>query len=109
MLNEALREVDSKPAAGQGKARKAVNARKAQGNALPETGLAFWLKHISKSARTAPEIALSAAESLSIDPQKDKTTFNILKNRSGPALQALVKSAQIMDSGSGRDRRYYKK
>lgn len=109
MLKTALLEVDSQRPAVQGKARKAVNARKAQGSSFPETGLAFWLKHITKSARTAPEIALLAAESLNIDPQKDRATFSVLKNRIGPALAALVKSSQITDSGSGRERRYFKK
>lgn len=109
MLNEALREVDAQPDTGQGKSRKAVKARKTQGNGLPETGLEFWRKHITKNARTAPEIALSAAGSLNIDPQNDKASFKVLKNRIGPALQALVKASEIMDRGAGRNRRYFKK
>lgn len=109
MLNEALHEIDAQRVTGQGKPRKAAGAGKAQSNGLPETGLAFWLKHVSKSARTAPEIALSAAETLNIDPQRNKEAFKALKNRIGPALQVLVKTAQVMDSGAGRDRRYFKK
>lgn len=108
MLDAAIRELNTPSARRQGRKQQDASTRRAPSNALPETGLAFWLKHITKRARTAPQITLSAAASLRIDPEKDRETFKMLRNRIGPALKTLVSSSQIEDSGSGRDRRYFK-
>lgn len=108
MLDAALRELGSPSAARQDRKEQAIGKR-APSAILPETGLRFWLKHITKRARSAPQIALAAAASLQVDPDKDREAFKMLKNRIGPALKALVSSSQIEDSGSGRERRYFKK
>lgn len=71
------------------------------------TGGDFWLSLVSEQPRSAVDIANAAIETLGISPdQKDK--IQKLKQRVSPALAGLVSSHKINDSGSGRERRFFK-
>lgn len=87
----------------------AAPGRKSRAAVFPQTGLEFWLQHIGKKPRSKLEIVTAAAETLKIDTEKDKETLKVLKNRLGPALEALVNSSRVTDTGSGRERRYFRK
>lgn len=73
---------------------------------LPSTAGDFWINLISDQPRTAPEVLQAAISQLGIAPsavQKKK-----LNQRMVNALNMLVKSKTIQDSGARRERRYFK-
>lgn len=114
MLEKALDELSSATASnekGKGKlsrSKASTAARRLQSSTVPPTGLDFWLRHITKKQRSAVEIAQSAATALKIDPVENRDAYLVLKNRIGPALQALVKAERVQSHGAGRDRRFFK-
>lgn len=75
---------------------------------LPTTGIDFWLKLVTEEPRSAVEIANAAAEVVGIRPDQ-KEAIQKLKQRVAPALATLVSTQKIQNSGSGRERRFFKR
>lgn len=86
-----------------GRAKKATDSGKAKAD-LPKTGKEFWLQYITREPRTAAEITRAALEGLGFVPTKDQ--IKVLKQRTGPSLEAVVKGGMVQDSGVGRERRF---
>jgi hypothetical protein len=74
---------------------------------LPSTGKGFWPDLITEHPQSAPEILTAAIRSLGISPSKEQTKK--LAQRQASALSLLTKSGEIESSGSGRERRFFKK
>lgn len=123
-LEEALAKIDDLEAAGtpNGKSRpmaetgtKGKRGRPAKKSApkeneeekLPSTGKNFWPDLITQHPQSAPEILTAAIRSLGITPSKGQTKK--LAQRQANALSLLTKSGAIASSGSGRERRFFKK
>lgn len=88
-------------------------ARKARGPAprgeekLPSTGKNFWPDLITAHPQSAPEILTAAIKTLGISPSKEQSKK--LAQRQASALSILTKTGAIDSSGSGRERRFFKK
>jgi len=97
-------------AARKGKAagaRKKAAGRNGSADALPTTGLDFWVRLVTDEPRTAVEIANAAAREIGLGAdQKDQ--IQKLKQRVAPALTALVSAGKVKDSGAGRERRFFR-
>lgn len=89
----------------QAKARNHASGR--NGSALPITGVEFWMRHVSTKPKSAVDIANAAAAALQLDPEKDKKLIRVLKSRVSPALQNLVSTKRVQDTGTGRERRFF--
>lgn len=76
------------------------------GAELPSTGGDFWSSMISHEQISAPEILRAAIDKLGFTPSKEQVRK--LSARMTMALNALVKTHQIQDTGRGRARRYFK-
>ena len=76
-------------------------------SALPTTGGDFWFKLVSEQPQSAIDIANTAIKELGIGPDQ-KEQIQKLKQRVSPALASLVATQKIRDSGTGRDRHYFK-
>jgi hypothetical protein len=130
-LESALEKLDSVdvPAAPKnrmtthpnGKSSKVPGAKRAQkprapartgqknGSAvLPKTGGEFWLNLVTADEQSAVDVASAAAKSIGLDPLKDRKQILVLKQRVTPALNGLVSAQRIQDSGTGRERRFFK-
>lgn len=78
-----------------------------EGSGLPVTGGEFWFNLVSSEPRSAVDISNAAISMLGIKPDQ-KTQIQKLKQRVSPALATLVSTQKIKDSGSGRERRFFK-
>jgi len=78
----------------------------AGGNDLPFTGGDFWPNLVLETPRSASEILEAATSSLGFAPSKLQAQK--LAGRMTFALNALVKTKKIQDSGRGRERRFFK-
>lgn len=78
----------------------------ADGKELPFTGGDYWPNLVAPQPRSASQILSAAIDSLGFTPTK--TQIQKLAGRMTFALNALVKTNKIQDSGSGRDRRFFK-
>jgi hypothetical protein len=78
----------------------------ADGNELPFTGGDYWSNLVTDQPRSASEILEAAIAGLGFKPTK--TQIQKLSGRMTFAVNALVKTKKIQDSGSGRDRRFFK-
>ena len=76
------------------------------GNDLPFTGGDFWPNLVLEQPRSASEILDAAIATMSFAPSKVQTQK--LAGRMTFALNSLVKAGKIKDSGSGRERRFFK-
>jgi hypothetical protein len=76
------------------------------GNELPFTGADFWPNLVLEQPQSASEILKAAIASLGFAPTKLQAQK--LAGRMTFALNALVKSNKIQDSGKGRERRFFK-
>jgi hypothetical protein len=85
-------------------AQPASGARQARN--FPATGGEFWLTLITAQPRSAVELANAAAAALGFSD--DPSQVRVLKQRVSPALNLLVESQKIKDSGTGRERRFFK-
>jgi hypothetical protein len=94
-------------ARGQGKVGRPPRAQ-AVGNGakLPSTGKGFWPNLVTAQPQSAPEILDAAIKALGISPSKDQVKK--LSQRQTSALNTLVKAREIADSGSGRERRFFR-
>ncbi|SNS87535.1 hypothetical protein SAMN06265795_10871 [Noviherbaspirillum humi] len=92
-----------KPAKAAGKRGRPAGAA---GRDLPSTGGSFWIDLIGAEPKTAPELLEAAVRqmNLSLDPAQRKK----LAQRMVTAINGLLKSGKIKDSGKGRERRYYR-
>jgi hypothetical protein len=119
-LEEALSKIDSvetsepaphgrraahkaAPATGR---RRAGRPKATQKNTLPPTGKAFWLGVINSQPQSARDILEGAVRALGAD--LNDAQMKKLLQRQTTALHNLVKSGAISDSGSGRERRFYR-
>lgn len=84
-----------------------VAGKRASANGLPSTGGEFWLTLISDRPQSAVDIASAAIAVLGIKPDQKKQ-IQKLKQRVAPALAGLISAHKIQDSGSGRERRFFK-
>jgi hypothetical protein len=96
---------------GIAKAAKPVKQKRAGkssagGSGLPFTGGSFWPDLVLEQPRSASEILDAAISSLGFAPSKLQTQK--LAGRMTFALNALVKTGKIQDSGKGRERRFFK-
>jgi hypothetical protein len=76
-------------------------------SSLPTTGRDFWFGLISDQPQSAVEISNAAVTALGIAPSQ-KREIQQLKQRVAPALASLVATHHISDTGSGRQRRFFK-
>ncbi|HSY26548.1 MAG TPA: hypothetical protein VK832_03510, partial [Burkholderiaceae bacterium] len=89
------------------KAAKAVGGRKAATDKdLPFTGGDYWPNLVTSDPQSGADILHAAIAQLGYTPTKKQVQK--LTNRLTFALHALVKSGKIRDSGSGRERRFFK-
>ncbi|MDB5729710.1 MAG: hypothetical protein JWQ00_2915 [Noviherbaspirillum sp.] len=93
----ASAKTESRSKAGQGTREARV---------FPTTGGDFWLELVTDQPQSAVDIANAAAAALGF--ARDKAQVQILKQRVSPALNALVDAQKITDSGSGRERRFFR-
>ena len=76
-------------------------------NELPFTGGDYWLNLVTTEPQSARDILNVAVKALGFPATKEQV--GKLANRETFALNAMVKAKQIKDSGSGRERRFFKK
>ncbi len=88
------------------KAPRAKSARKSGSSGLPFTGGDFWQNLVLEEPRSFPDVLDAAIATLGIEPSK--TQRQKLSGRMIFAINALVKTKKIRDSGSGRARRFFK-
>lgn len=87
--------------------RGTKNPDTAQVAELPSTGGDYWKNLVTDQPKSGQAILADAVNQLGFAPTK--TQVGKLRNRMTFALQALVKSGEIQDSGIGRERRFFKK
>jgi hypothetical protein len=76
------------------------------GKKLPFTGGDFWVGLITSQPQSVSDILKAAVSKLGISPSTSE--IKKLAGRQTFALNAMVKSKQIQDSGKGRERRFFK-
>jgi hypothetical protein len=104
VVNGSSKSAAGKPAKPQ-KNKKGVK-ESAGANELPFTGGDFWSSLAINQPRSASEILDAAVGKLGFTPTKEQ--IQKLSGRMTFALNALVKAKKIQDSGSGRERRFFK-
>jgi hypothetical protein len=80
--------------------------RKINSSGLPFTGGDFWENLVHDEPRSFPEVLEAAISKLGFEPTKPQVQK--LSGRMIFAINALVKTGKIRDSGSGRARRFFK-
>jgi hypothetical protein len=115
-----LRDLDAvseKPAGKKqkkkSKGKKLTKSKKAKASKasskvpdLPATGAEYWMNLITDEPKTAPELFRIAIARLGFLPTIDQVKK--LGNRQTFTLNTLVKQKKIQDSGSGRERRFFR-
>jgi len=96
----------SKKAAEPEKGVRRKGERKVNSSGLPFTGGDFWENLVREEPRSFPDILDAAISTLDFAPTKPQVQK--LSGRMIFAINALVKSGKIRDSGSGRARRFFK-
>jgi hypothetical protein len=96
--------IDVKPARGR-RGRK-PKSEGGGGGELPGTRKDFWLGLIDAEPKSAVDVVNAAVGTLSFTPSKDQVKK--LSQRATYALNTMVKSGEISDSGSGRARRFFR-
>lgn len=92
---------------GEGKTKGRKRGRRASSSNLPTTGREFWFGLVSDQPQSAVDISNAAVTALGISPSQ-KREIQQLKQRVAPALASLVATHHISDTGSGRQRRFFK-
>jgi Tfp pilus assembly protein FimV len=88
-------------------AKKTKGAKESVGgNQLPFTGGDYWTNLVTDQPRSASDILEASVGSLGFTPTKAQ--IQKLAGRLTFAINALVKTKKIKDSGSGRERRFFK-
>lgn len=101
----SIAEADS--VSGEGKTKGRKRGRRASSSSLPTTGREFWFGLVSDQPQSAVDISNAAVTALGISPSQ-KREIQQLKQRVAPALASLVATHHISDTGSGRQRRFFK-
>lgn len=86
--------------------KKKAGKEASNGHDLPFTGGDYWTNLVLDEPRSASEILDAATSSLGFSPTK--TQLQKLAGRMTFALNTLVKTNKIKDSGRGRERRFFK-
>jgi hypothetical protein len=86
--------------------KKKAGKEATNGNDLPFTGGDYWTNLVLEEPRSASDILEAAVASLGFTPTK--TQVQKLAGRMTFALNTLVKTDKIKDSGRGRERRFFK-
>jgi hypothetical protein len=87
--------------------RKKIAGRKSSGGSgLPFTGGDFWINLVLEQPRSASDILEAAISSLGFSPTEMQAKK--LAGRMTFALNAMVKTKKIQDSGKGRERRFFR-
>jgi len=81
-------------------------ARVAESHPLPYTGGDYWYNLVTREPRTAAQILHKSIDSLGFEPTREQV--HKLRLRVVAALNSLVADKRIKDSGSGRERVYFK-
>jgi hypothetical protein len=89
-----------------GKQKSKKGAASSGGNELPFTGGDYWPNLITAEPKSAKEVLDAAIASLGFTPTKEQVQK--LTGRMTFALNTLVKTNAIRDSGRGRERRFFK-
>lgn len=121
-LEEALLRLDAVgPEAAKGPGRKAAGEKAVRGRRgrkprlevageqegnLPGTRKEFWVDLIDSEPKSAVEIVQAAVRKLDFTPTKEQVKK--LSQRATYALNTMVKSGEISDSGTGRARRFFR-
>ena len=94
-------------ASSETKTKGRKKGRRASSSSLPTTGREFWFGLVSDQPQSAVDISNAAVTALGIAPSQ-KREIQQLKQRVAPALASLVSTHHISDTGSGRQRRFFK-
>lgn len=94
-------------ASAEVKTKGRKKGRGASSSSLPTTGRDFWFGLVSDQPQSAVDISNAAVTALGIAPSQ-KREIQQLKQRVAPALASLVATHHISDTGSGRQRRFFK-
>lgn len=94
------------PKTTEKKTRGRKPGKAAGANDLPFTGGDYWSNLVTTQPQSGADILHTAIAKLGFTPTKQQVLK--LTNRLTFALHALVKSGKIQDSGSGRERRFFK-
>jgi hypothetical protein len=81
-------------------------AGKQRNDKLPFTGGTFWVDLISDQPQSGADVLTKAIGKLGLNPTPEQRKK--LVNRMTFALNDLVKTGKIKDSGRGRERRFFK-
>jgi hypothetical protein len=95
-----------KPTGQAKRGRKARSHAAGNGTELPPTGKGFWPNLVTDEPQSAKEILNAAIKALHISPTKE--SIKKLSQRQTAALNGLVKTKRVGDSGSGRERRFFR-
>ena len=95
-----------KPAKRAKIVKKSGAGPKANSSDLPFTGGDYWTNLLSDQPKSGPEVMKAAIGGLGFKPSKEQ--IGKLAGRMTFALNTLVKAKKIHDSGSGRERRFFK-
>jgi hypothetical protein len=87
-------------------AKSPAAGTKRRADRLPSTGKGFWPGLITSEPKSASDIMEAAIKALGIAPDAEQSKK--LMQRMTNALHTLVKTKEIQDSGSGRDRRFFR-
>lgn len=87
-------------------AKKTRNKTEVEAGELPSTGGDYWKGLVNGEPKSAQAILAESVHGLGFVPTK--TQVGKLMNRMTFTLNSLVKAGKIQDSGSGRERRFFK-
>lgn len=103
----AATAASAKTPAKAAKAQPATPTKSAKSSKeLPATGGDYWPALITDQPQSAPDILNAAIRQLGFTPTKEQKQK--LAGRMTFAINALVKAKKIQDSGTGRERRFFK-
>jgi hypothetical protein len=89
-----------------GKKTRGAKAAAVGGKDLPFTGGDYWTNLLTEEPQSASDILNAAVSKLGFTPTKAQ--IQKLAGRQTFAINALVKAKKVKDSGSGRERRFFK-
>ncbi|HEY4540817.1 MAG TPA: hypothetical protein VIG66_00410 [Noviherbaspirillum sp.] len=122
-LEEALNRLDSvgpeggrapkhaaalsdKPVRGRRGRKPRVEAAAESEGELPGTRKEFWVDLVDSQPKSAVDVVQAAVDKLGFKPSRDQ--IKKLSQRATYALNTMVKSGEISDSGNGRARRFFR-
>lgn len=100
------RSSSAKAHTGRKRGRRSSSNAPSFGKELPTTGADYWLELVSDQPQSAADILRQAVAKLGFHPTK--LQVQKLRQRLAPGLKGLLQAKKIQDSGSGRDRRFFR-